>query len=214
MLTNHGQRFDTIDEANVRGIINCNIMSMARMCHIVLPQMVRRKSGVIINIGSIASTLPTPLLTIYGATKVIPLSVLRFFITFHMTFWQAFVNKFSQDLAAEVRPLGVTVQTVHPGYVLTNMAPMEKSPLVGATPETYVAATLRTLGLEDRTGAYWAHKIQVLCNLYKVPLDWILCKFHFALTFVKWNNCLSFVTITVHLHNFDLVNFSSAYWMR
>ena len=71
MLTDFAQNFHAIDEVNVRGIVNCNIMSMARMCHMILPHMVRRKSGVIINIGSIAGTSPTPLLTIYGATKVI-----------------------------------------------------------------------------------------------------------------------------------------------
>ena len=71
MVTDMGQRVDTIDGANVRSIINCNIMSMARMCNMILPQMVRRKSGVIINIGSIACAMPTPLLTLYGGSKVI-----------------------------------------------------------------------------------------------------------------------------------------------
>ena len=70
MLTDFGHRFDKIAENDVQGIINCNIMSMARMCHIVLPQMIQRKSGVIINIGSLSSAIPTPLLTIYGSTKV------------------------------------------------------------------------------------------------------------------------------------------------
>jgi hypothetical protein len=76
-------------------------------------------------------------------------------------FTQAFVEKFSRDLAAEVKSLGVTVQTVHPGYVATNMASHMKPSLLSPDPNTFAAATLRTLGLEQRTAGYWTHKIQV-----------------------------------------------------
>ncbi len=61
---------DFEDEKHVNDNINCNIISMARMCHMVLPEMIRRKKGVIINIGSVTGTAPTPLLALYGATKV------------------------------------------------------------------------------------------------------------------------------------------------
>ena len=74
---------------------------------------------------------------------------------------QAFVEKFSRDLAAEVSSLGITIQTVHPGYVATNMASFMKPSLLSPDPDTFAAATLRTLGLEQRTAGYWTHKIQV-----------------------------------------------------
>lgn len=71
MLFGFGRRFGNIeDDKSIHDIINCNILSMARMCHIILPQMIKRKNGVIINIGSLSSAMPTPYLTIYGATKV------------------------------------------------------------------------------------------------------------------------------------------------
>ncbi|XP_057374668.1 very-long-chain 3-oxoacyl-CoA reductase-like [Daphnia carinata] len=143
MLIGFGQRFGNIeDDKGIHDIINCNVLSMARMCHIVLPQMTQRKKGVIVNVGSLTSTIPTPYLTIYGATK-------------------AFVDKFSRDLAAEVKSLGVTIQTVHPGYVATNMASHMKPSLVSPHPDTFAAATLNTLGLEQRTAGYWTHKIQL-----------------------------------------------------
>ena len=42
------------------------------------------------------------------------------------------------------------------------MAPRDRSSIEGARADTYVAATLRTLGLgEDRTAAYWGHKLLV-----------------------------------------------------
>ena len=58
------------DNKTVHDLINCNVMSMARMSHLVLPQMVKRRQGVIINIGSLTGVIATPLATLYGATKV------------------------------------------------------------------------------------------------------------------------------------------------
>jgi 17beta-estradiol 17-dehydrogenase / very-long-chain 3-oxoacyl-CoA reductase len=70
---------DIADEKAIHDIINCNIMSMARMTHIVLPQMIKRNKGIIINIGSLSSATATPFLTIYGATKVkIEIIIIRF----------------------------------------------------------------------------------------------------------------------------------------
>lgn len=72
MAVGFAERFaDIADEKSLHDIINCNIMSMARMTRLVLPQMIERKRGVIVNIGSISSAFSTPLATIYGATKVI-----------------------------------------------------------------------------------------------------------------------------------------------
>lgn len=58
------------NEQILNDTINCNILSMVRMSHIVLPQMIRRKKGVVINLGSVAGAAPSPMLTLYGATKV------------------------------------------------------------------------------------------------------------------------------------------------
>ena len=61
---------DMKEEKEIHDLINCNMMSMARMCHLVLPQMIQRKSGVIINLGSITGVVSTPMSTLYGASKV------------------------------------------------------------------------------------------------------------------------------------------------
>lgn len=51
-------------------MVRCNIMSMVNMCRLVMPGMADRRRGCVINIGSTASRIPCPLLTMYGATKV------------------------------------------------------------------------------------------------------------------------------------------------
>lgn len=52
-------------------MIFCNIMSVTMMMRVVMPQMVERKRGVVVNIASIAAVAPTPLMCLYGASKVL-----------------------------------------------------------------------------------------------------------------------------------------------
>ncbi|EFX74260.1 hypothetical protein DAPPUDRAFT_226844 [Daphnia pulex] len=143
MAVGFAERFVEIaDEKSLNDIVNCNILSMVRMSRLILPQMIERKRGVIVNIGSISGAFSTPLATIYGATK-------------------AFVDKFSRDLSAEVKDSGVTVQTVHPGFVVTNMSKLRRSTWTAPTPDTFAKAALSNLGLDDRTAGFWFHKIQL-----------------------------------------------------
>lgn len=51
-------------------VVNCNIVSVTNLCKIVLPGMLERKKGVIINISSMSATIPNPMLTVYSASKV------------------------------------------------------------------------------------------------------------------------------------------------
>ena len=51
-------------------LINCNVVSVTRMCLLVLEKMVQRKKGLILNISSASAVLPTPLMTMYSSTKV------------------------------------------------------------------------------------------------------------------------------------------------
>lgn len=51
-------------------MINCNLVSVTMMIRIIMPQMVERKKGVVVNLGSIAAIAPTPLMCMYGASKV------------------------------------------------------------------------------------------------------------------------------------------------
>lgn len=146
MCDNFCEPFSDIgSERVIDDLITCNVVSVPRMIHMLLPAMLARESGVIINIGSIAGAVSTPLGTLYGATK-------------------AFVIKFSRDLEYELRGSGVIVQTVVPGFVLTNMVKSNtrlESSFSVPNADDFVAANLRTLGLESYTASFWAHKIQV-----------------------------------------------------
>jgi 3-hydroxy acid dehydrogenase/malonic semialdehyde reductase len=79
-------------------MINTNCTGLVSMTHAVLPGMVERGSGHVVNIGSIAGTYPYPGGNVYGATK-------------------AFVHQFSLNLRSDLHGTGVRVTCVEPGMV-------------------------------------------------------------------------------------------------
>lgn len=77
-------------------MIDTNIKGLVTVTRLVLPEMVERNSGHIINIGSIAGTYPYPGGNVYGGTK-------------------AFVKQFSLNLRADLAGTKVRVSNVEPG---------------------------------------------------------------------------------------------------
>jgi len=95
-------------------MISLNIVTLSALTHLILPQMVSRKKGKILNIASSAGFMPGPLQATYFATK-------------------AFVVSFSQAIDEEVREFGVTCTALCPGPVNTGFekaAELEGSPLL------------------------------------------------------------------------------------
>ena len=77
-------------------MIMTNIVGLSYLTRQLLPQMVDRKSGHVINIGSTAGTYPYPGGNVYGATK-------------------AYVKQFSLELRADLAGTKVRVTNVEPG---------------------------------------------------------------------------------------------------
>jgi 3-hydroxy acid dehydrogenase / malonic semialdehyde reductase len=77
-------------------MINTNCAGLVYMTRALLPQMVARGTGHIVNLGSIAGTYPYPGGNVYGATK-------------------AFVHQFSLNLRSDLHGTGVRVTSVEPG---------------------------------------------------------------------------------------------------
>ncbi|QLB14856.1 NADP-dependent 3-hydroxy acid dehydrogenase [Mannheimia granulomatis] len=77
-------------------MIDTNIKGVVTMTRLILPEMVTRNNGHIINIGSIAGTYPYPGGNVYGGTK-------------------AFVKQFSLNLRADLAGTKIRVSNVEPG---------------------------------------------------------------------------------------------------
>jgi short-subunit dehydrogenase len=96
----HGPFEDTDLETEL-GIVQLNISALVQLTKYFGADMVRRKHGRILQLASIASYQPTPLLTVYAATK-------------------AFVLSFTDALRDEWKKKGVTVTAVIPGATDTD----------------------------------------------------------------------------------------------
>ncbi|XP_018421321.1 PREDICTED: very-long-chain 3-oxoacyl-CoA reductase-like [Nanorana parkeri] len=126
---------------SITDMMNCNVLSMLHMIRILLPRMVERKKGLIINISSEAGTHPYPRITLYSATKV-------------------FMDYFSRSLNIDYQSKGVTVQSVMPLMVSTNMTLNTKPNLLVKTADDYAREALNTAGLTSRTSGCLSHTIQ------------------------------------------------------
>lgn len=88
--------FAHTDAGREHGMIGVNVDALVGLTHAVLPGMLARGSGGILNVASVIAFQPAPYQAGYGATK-------------------AFVLSFSQALWAETRGTGVTVTALCPG---------------------------------------------------------------------------------------------------
>ncbi len=86
------------DLDNWQQMIDTNCTGLAYVTRALLPGMVARRRGHVVNIGSIAGTYPYPGGNVYGATK-------------------AFVHQFSLGLRADLHGTGVRVTCIEPGLV-------------------------------------------------------------------------------------------------
>ena len=91
------------------GQIELNVVSTVVLCHAAAAAMAERGTGRILITSSAASFQPLPGLATYGATK-------------------AFLTSFAQALDAELRPRGVTVSCLAPGFTETDPAAARPSP--------------------------------------------------------------------------------------
>jgi uncharacterized protein len=95
----HGP-FAEADVANEMAMIRVNISALTHLTRLFLPPMLKRRSGRIMNVASVAAFLPGPLMAVYYATK-------------------AYVLSFSEALASEIAGSGVTVTALCPGPTIT-----------------------------------------------------------------------------------------------
>ena len=103
-------------EAEVRLQFETNVFAPLKLIQAVAPDMIARRSGTIINIGSISGQVVTPFSGTYCASK-------------------AAFNSFSDALRLELKPFGIDVMSVKPGAIRSRFAENAKQALTRALPE-------------------------------------------------------------------------------
>jgi len=96
--------FENLDpHEDIEPQINVNLGGLIQVSHAVLPGMLAQRSGVIINMSSVAGRLAAPLYSVYAATKF-------------------GVRGFTEALRREVRPFGIRVCAIYPGGATTEFS--------------------------------------------------------------------------------------------
>jgi len=108
-----------MDGKRQREMIDLNCGALVELAHAVLPGMIERRSGAILNVASTAAFQPGPGMAVYFATK-------------------AFVLSFSEALHEEVKGHGVRVSALCPGPTATEFG--EVAGFAAASPSSKLAA--------------------------------------------------------------------------
>jgi uncharacterized protein len=124
----HG-RFSDADPERLVEMIQVNATSLTSLTRLLLPDMLERRRGRILNVASTAAFQPGPLMAVYFATK-------------------AYVLSFSEALGNELDGTGVTATVLCPGPTITEFqkqAGIEDAPLFSG-PLVQDAATVALAG--------------------------------------------------------------------
>ena len=95
--------FATSEPQRVREMLAVNMVALTMLTRALLPAMIAKKRGAILNVSSSAGFLPVGKIAVYAATK-------------------AYVTSFSEAIRAELRGTGVTVTALCPGPVHTEFS--------------------------------------------------------------------------------------------
>ena len=134
--------WDQMIDTNCKGLVYCT--------RAILPGMVARRRGHVINLGSVAGTYPYPGGNVYAGTK-------------------AFVHQFSLDLRSDVHGTGVRVTCVEPGMADTEFSTVRFSGDKSKADAVY--AGMQPMTADDIAEAiYWASAMPQHVNVNVIEL--------------------------------------------
>lgn len=126
----------------ISDLINCNAVSMAKMTQLVLPKMVNRSRGLILNLSSTAASFTCPMSALYSGSK-------------------KFNDTFSRALSYEYQSKGIIIQSIQPGLVITSMTELlqPENQFSSISYQKYAHYMMKTIGKGGMTHGYWLHAI-------------------------------------------------------
>jgi short-subunit dehydrogenase len=148
-------------------LIQVNLIGLMLVTRAVLPYMLERRSGHIINMVSVAGLIASPLITSYAASKY-------------------GVRAFTDALRREVGPLGISVSGIYPGPASTEFGlHTGKNPAYNSLKKfinvrmssEYVARRVVDVAKHPRRSLvipWWFRIITTFDMLFPVVVDWIL----------------------------------------
>jgi NADP-dependent 3-hydroxy acid dehydrogenase YdfG len=153
-------------ERDIETLVQVNLTGLMQVTHAVLPHMLARRQGHIINMVSVAGLIPTPLITTYSASK-------------------AGARAFTDALRREVSPLGIKVSGIYPGPAATEFGQhigknsayqSVRSKIRTSMTSEYVARRVVGVAKWPRRSLilpWWFRILSTFETLFPVAVDWI-----------------------------------------
>ncbi|XP_064399134.1 very-long-chain 3-oxoacyl-CoA reductase-like [Halichondria panicea] len=139
----HPEMFLKMSIERMRKMVELNIQALMHMSHVIMPQMVTKGRGLVINLSSASAIRPMIMFGSYASTK-------------------SFVEFFSTSLSLEYASKGIIVQTVAPFFVATAMSGIRRSNWMVADANQYARSALATVGIMSFTHGTLSHSIQAV----------------------------------------------------
>jgi 17beta-estradiol 17-dehydrogenase / very-long-chain 3-oxoacyl-CoA reductase len=153
-------------ESEMNNIITINCTATLRVTKLVLPTLLARKCGLVLTMGSFGGLLPTPLLATYSGSK-------------------AFLQQWSNALASELEPSGITVHFIHSYLVTSAMSKIRRSSLLVPSEKPFVRSVLSKIGRRGGSigyaysgSPYWSHGLMMagIISVLGVYSEWLAGK--------------------------------------
>ncbi|KAM4614566.1 inactive hydroxysteroid dehydrogenase-like protein 1 [Discoglossus pictus] len=145
VFCDYPEYFTESTEDKLWKLINVNIAAAIMMVHIVLPGMLQRKRGAIVNVSSVTCSKPCPQMAVYSSTKI-------------------FMDRFTRILQYEYGSKAIFIQSLIPYFVVTNMTSFStyilRESILVPSAKDYARQAVRTIGRSNRTTGHWSHSIQ------------------------------------------------------
>ncbi|KAH8308302.1 hypothetical protein KR059_010223 [Drosophila kikkawai] len=145
MMYEHPDSLDLVPEKLLWNLLTVNMGSVTMLTRKILPQMIGRRKGAIVNLGSASELQPLPNMTVYAASK-------------------KFVTYFTKALELELEEHNIHVQLVMPNFVVTKMNAYADRVMQGGllfpNAYTFARSAVFTLGKTSETNGFWTHGLQ------------------------------------------------------
>lgn len=123
---NMKKEFQDVTDEDFQKVITTNLTAVFAISREVVKQMLKQKSGAIINISSMAAQYGLPKVIAYSASKTA-------------------IDGMTRAMAVELSPKGIRVNAIAPGFIITDMTdkalnsdPERKAKVFGRTPMGYM----------------------------------------------------------------------------
>jgi len=140
-----------ITTSTIQDVFAVNVLGTINLTKAFLPMFREQRSGVIINVSSVITQLPLPLLSVYTASK-------------------AAVNAFTESLAIELEQFGIRAHLVLPGRApATRFGENSKSRMATAIPQPY--ASFAQSVFKGRNDSSITHPKDVVDAIWRAATD-------------------------------------------